>query len=384
MKVLKVVPSSFINESRDLREVITLGKSDYEVLVLAMQGENLQKDEKNNDFYLRRLKVSKLNNKTAFGKIIKHFSFFIKAIKEGVIYKPSIISGHDFPGLLVAYSISVFLLRKPKILYDSHELGQHMASNSKYPKGVIKVKNLVEKFLINKSDAVMVVSPSISDYMKRELKLRQAPVVIRNTPEYIKTYKKHDLFREKFNIAHDKKIYLYQGLIAEGRGIDTIIKSLPYTNENIVLIIMGYGNIDMFKKLVEENMVENKVYFHSAVDYVDLLKYTSSADVGISLIQNICLSYYYSLPNKLFEYVQASIPVITSDFPDMKKIVEENKMGLTVDPSNHKELALAINSLSEDNKMYLEFKHNVIENRYDLSWDKEKEVLISLYNQLRK
>ena len=140
---------------------------------------------------------------------------------------------------------------------------------------------------------------------------------------------------------------------------------------------MGYGILESLIKEFEKN--SSNMHFHPAVTPEDVIPYTQSADVGISLIENICLSYFYSLPNKVFEYLMSGLPLIVSDFPDMGKIVEESKCGWKV-PVNENSLIELIEKLSKEDIQ--EKRANVLRCRNNYSWENEVKKLVRIYHNL--
>lgn len=103
------------------------------------------------------------------------------------------------------------------------------------------------------------------------------------------------------------------------------------------------------------------------------------AHVGISLEENIGMSYFYSLPNKIFDYIHAGIPVLASDFPEIKNIVEGYQIGITTTGSDPKLLAEIINFMLHDEKLRKKWKKNIEKAISELNWEKEKLKLIDFY-----
>lgn len=115
--------------------------------------------------------------------------------------------------------------------------------------------------------------------------------------------------------------------MGKGRGIEILLEYFEKheTNGN-VLVCMGFGE---FEDLVKSKAkISNNIFFHKAMPHDIYLNYTSSADYGIAFIEVCNLNTRYCLPNKLFEYLMAGIPVITSNSFEMKKLVEQEKVGV--------------------------------------------------------
>ncbi len=127
--------------------------------------------------------------------------------------------------------------------------------------------------------------------------------------------------------------------------------------------------------------IANRVIFIPAVPHEQLWMYTGMADIGLCNIDNVCLSYYYSLPNKLFEYIQALVPVVGSKFPEIEKIVEKYGVGETCNPEDPESIAFAIRSVISRHKEGF-YTKNLSVAKKELCWENESKVLESAYKSL--
>jgi len=142
-------------------------------------------------------------------------------------------------------------------------------------------------------------------------------------------------------------------------------------------VIIGDGELEeSYKNLAKEMGINEQVIFAGKVNQDEILSYTKTADVGLSIIENMSLSYYYALPNKLFEYIMVEIPVIVSNLPQMKEIVEKYKVGLVVNLDNPVELVDAIKQLTEDKVLNGKFKENCRIASKELNWENEIQNLL--------
>ena len=284
----------------------------------------------------------------------------------------SICFAEDIYTLPFACIVNVF--KRGKIIYDSRELFGYLAGLTGR-KIIQRILRLIEKTFIKRVSQVVVTGEMDAEFIKDEYGINNI-IVVRNLPLYKKIDTAFD-FRGKYGIDKKKKILIYQGMIHHGRGLKIIFDQLKDT-DYYVLIILGHGdNYEFYKNLSVKLDVDKKVIFAGKVGQEDLLNYTAGADAGISLIENISLSYYYALPNKLFEYIAAGIPVIASNLPQMKKVVEEYKVGIVVDPSDAASLSAELRKFYEDEAMYDEYKKNCAKAAGELNWQKEVENLFS-------
>lgn len=379
-----VVQNDFVNDSRIIKEASTLGENGFKVKVLALHNDGLKEEENFDNFKVKRLKLSTRNRlgKNKLAQIVKYVEFRNKCLSEAIKFNPDIVHCHDVYTLPIGEKIVDKL--GVKLIYDSHELWAHASNNITMPKILLNLQNNIENRVIRKCQGVITVSESIVNYLEKEYNLSEKPVLLRNIPKKSNIIKSKNMFYEDLDIDEDKKIVLYQGVVGTGRGIEKLMKSMQYIkNNNIVLVILGNGpKVDYYKEMAYKLNIEGKVYFHKAVDQSILMNYTSSAHVGMSLIKNICLSYYYSLPNKMFEYIQSEIPVICSNYPDMKNIVDKYGVGKSVDPDNNLKIAESIEEILENNDTYDKYKENCKCVKEELNWEVESKKLIELYNKV--
>ncbi len=185
--------------------------------------------------------------------------------------------------------------------------------------------------------------------------------------------------RPELGLVPDTKILLYQGSIQENRGIEPAIDAIELLDD-VVLVIVGYGYYrDQLQNLVSDRGLAERVRFFGPIPNDELLHWTASADVGLCNIVNASISYYTTLPNKLFEYVMAEVPVLGSDSPGIGKVVEETGVGEVVDPVDPHSLAAATAKILADPEPYREACRGARE-RYN--WDVESQKLLEVYERL--
>lgn len=376
-----LVLNNFINDSRIIREANTLGKNGFKVKVMALHQDGLKTEEDFECFRVERIPLKTRSwGKRRFIQILKYLEFFIKAVIRGLSFQPDIIHCHDITPLPVGYMIMILLKRNPVFIYDSHELWSHASGVINRPGITRWVLRKMEHFFIRKADYVVTVSESIAHFLKKQDNLERTPYVIRNLPEKKEVQRKSDILKKELGIATDKKIVLYQGAISKGRGLENIIKAIPYFEEKIIFVIIGGGPLKKkLQEMVNTTGIKNRVYFLDFVPYDRLLDFTNSAYLGIAAIENYCLSYYFSLPNKLFEYIQAEIPVVCSDFPEMKNVILDNKLGKVFNPEDPKEIAEVVNELLNDEIHYEICLNNVRKVKSEFCWEEEEKKLLEIY-----
>jgi glycosyltransferase involved in cell wall biosynthesis len=187
------------------------------------------------------------------------------------------------------------------------------------------------------------------------------------------------VLREQLKIKRDETLFIYQGGLSKGRGIQIILDAFGKVNKQKHIVFMGRGPLEEVIKEFENNF--SNIHFHPAVKPEEVLRYTSSADIGVSLIENTCLSYYYSLPNKVFEYLLSGLPMIVSEFPEMGRFVDENNCGWKV-RIDSRALIKLIESISHED--IFEKTNNVLKCRDNYGWHIEEETLLKIYKSMER
>lgn len=382
--VLKVVLSEWKNASRDKRELSVAKELGAEVLVLA-KGEKSGVVEEVEGFPVYRMSARPLGKHIpkALNKVVAIFTWGNQIRKIA----PQIISGHDLDGLTVGWLSGVFLKRskKPKLVYDSHEF--ELGIRVKCSRLQTKLITYWERFMIKCSTFMIVVNDSIADEVVKIHKLKERPVVVRNIPPRWDVDPKvcAEVREQLFRDLSGKIILIYHGVIMEGRGIEKCIKLLTY-DEELCLLVLGDAAVDSYRKslekYVEQMAVKDRVLFHEAVSQSELWKYVGAADIGMIIGDSIHKSYFLSLPNKLFESIQAHIPIIGSDFPEIKKIICQYKVGEVCRYDDMADIYRAVKKIKDNKEKQEQYRKNAEEASKVLCWEKEKDILKKAYQKI--
>ena len=283
-----------------------------------------------------KIKVIKITGKDR-SSLLFYFGFALKLVRELIKTKADIFFAEDFYTL--PFVTLIAKIKRAKVYYNSRELYAFIGGLHSRPflQAVIK---RIEKFFITKVDLVMTTGEMDSEFIEKFYGIKDT-LVIRNIPLLQKASAPVD-FRKMFSIPGNHLILLYQGIIIGGRGIPVIFDAMK-KNPNTSLVLLGGGEQkNNYKNLADEMGIASRVFFAGTIPQKELINYTAAADAGLSLIENISISYYHALPNKLFEYIMAGLPVLSSNLPQMKKIVEQFKVGEVVDIEQSVQIASAI------------------------------------------
>ena len=167
-------------------------------------------------------------------------------------------------------------------------------------------------------------------------------------------------------------------MILHGRGLKIIYEIIKDFDDCILVVIGGGEKKNYYEELAKEKGIADRIIFAGKIDQNALFDYTAGADIGLALIENISVSYYYALPNKMFEYILTGVPVLASNFPQMKKIIDEFDIGLYANPENLNEVSSALKKLLYDKELIAKIKNNSKLAAKELNWNKEVRKLLSI------
>jgi glycosyltransferase involved in cell wall biosynthesis len=291
--------------------------------------------------------------------------------------KYDIIYANDLDTLLAAYLASK--IRNKELIYDTHEYFTGVPELIERPK-IQKIWKLIERNIFPKLKNVFTVNNSISELYFKEYKVK--PLVMRNIPLNLNNEKR--LNRTQLNLPEDKFLILMQGNgINIQRGAEEAVEMMLYI-ENAVLIIIGSGDvIPLLNKMVNQFKLENKVRFFPRMPYNDLFQYTINCDLGLTLDKPTNINYQLSLPNKIFDYIRAEIPVLASNLVEVSKIVNDYQIGEIAENFNPKHLAEIVINLKNNNILLEFYKENCRKAKKQLTWENESKALQDLLIKLK-
>jgi glycosyltransferase involved in cell wall biosynthesis len=283
--------------------------------------------------------------------------------------RPVLLVAVDLDTLPANYLVS--RLRGIPLLYDSHEYFTEVPELV----GRRRVKRIwerIEKAIVPKLNFAMAVSESIAAVYRE--KYGTDFITVRNFarrytaepyPEFISSYP------SKFRI-------IYQGALNRGRGIELLIDAMQYMEETL-LFIAGNGDIrDALKQRVERLALQGKVVFTGRLTPGELRRITPGCDLGVSLEEDLGLNYRLALPNKIFDYIQAGIPVLCSNLPEMSAIVHQYRVGEVCISREPHELAKQMSGMLSDADARKQWKVNLKKAADELSWEREEQKLLDL------
>ena len=362
-RIIISVSNDLTTDQRVIKTCDCFNELGYDILLIGRKRKNSLPISRPYKTFRFRL----LFNKGFFFYAEYNLRLFFKLL----FLKKDLLFANDLDTLLPNFIISrMFSI---KLIYDTHEYFTEVPELI----GRKKVKSFwqfLEKMTFPKLKNVLTVNGALAKIYSEKYNV---PVtVIKNVP---KSRNYVEVSPHKFGKGN-KRIILYQGSINIGRGLELMIDTMPGL-KNFLLVIIGDGDISkQLKKKVTTLGLQKKVIFLGTIPPHDLPSYTKGADLGISLEENLGLSYRYSLPNKIFDYVQAGLPVLAADLPLMNQLIQKFKIGEILKKRDPENLALVIENMYCLKESYTESLEKAAEL---YNWEAEKKVLIKFVKNIK-
>lgn len=290
---------------------------------------------------------------------------------------------HDANALPASY-FAARLRRKP-LIFDSHELPLSNEMESACWRGLIRLFSGLLAIMVPRCAGVITVSPPIAHDIHRRY-AGPGVTLIRNVPGY-RAVLKSDRLRQYLGLGPAVRIALYQGVLQANRGLDRLIRAARFLKQDITIVLMGpdtEGIQPHLETLISSEGVADRVKIVPPVPYANLLDWTASADIGLLIYApDESLNIKMCLPNKLFEYLMAGLPVLASQLDAVSDILSTYDVGQLVSSLAPADIGAAINTLCADGAAYARMRHNaLVAAQQDLCWEKESQRLIHLYRQI--
>jgi len=268
------------------------------------------------------------------------------------------------------------------LVYDSHEYFTGVPELENRPL-VKKIWKSIEQFIFPQLKFIYTVNDSIAELYQKEYSKKIS--VVRNIPDVPQQAEETDFKKIKNDLGIDsnKKIIILQGAgINIERGAEEAVEAMKYIDEAVLLIIGGGDVMPFLKEIVQLDKLEKKVIFKEKMPYHQLIKYTKIADVGLTLDKATNLNYRNSLPNKLFDYIHANIPVLGSQVTEVKKIIEQYNIGTVIENHDPEHIAEKIKYMLADESRMEWWKKNLLSAARELSWSNEEIKLLKVFDGL--
>ena len=269
----------------------------------------------------------------------------------------------------------VHKLKRIPIVFDSHEYFTQTPELVDRPK-VQRVWKWIEKTIVPRLKDCITVNSSIANLFEDEY--HKTFKIVRNIPRQNKDLKFPD--RASLGLPLNKKIVLLQGSgINVQRGAEEAVEAMQYI-DNVLLLIVGGGDVlPVLKKMVVELSLQSKVMFVPRQTPERLAGYTANADIGLTIDKDTNINYRFSLPNKLFDYIYAGVPVLATPLVELKKIIDQYQIGTFIETHDPQHIAATIEAMLNDKVRLAMYKENTKKAAAELNWEKEKQTLIEIF-----
>jgi glycosyltransferase involved in cell wall biosynthesis len=281
---------------------------------------------------------------------------------------------NDLDTLLANYMVSK--IRRRALIYDSHELFTEVPELIHRPK-IQRIWESIEGWIFPKLTKIYTVNDSIADFYSK--KYNKKVQVVRNVSP---KWQANDIpSKADLGIPENKQLLIVQGAgINVDRGIEELIEAMAYIHEDCVLLIVGAGDVlEQLKTRVAALQLQQRVLFFGKRPYAEMMAFTHHAHWGLSLDKDSNMNYRFSLPNKIFDYLHASTPIICTDLPEIRKIVAAHQVGVFIPSHEPKILANFINELLAKPEEHTTFVTNCKKAAELLCWEHEEQVLREIY-----
>lgn len=285
-----------------------------------------------------------------------------------------VVHAHDVNTLPTAWLAAVF--SGARLVYDAHEISTSREGYASFRKLVA----VVETALMPRASGTITTTVARAKFFARAYGVER-PVVLQNRPRQQQVLVSNRI-RDELGLIRPWPIIVYQGGVQQGRGLERLAR-VALDVPDAYFVFIGGGRLEAsLRSIVAELRLEERVRFIPTVALAELPSYTASADIGVQPIENTCLNHYTTDSNKLFEYVQAGLPVVASDLPEIRRVVREHDLGLLVPPGDSAALGSALRELVADRSKRQYYAAQSRKASVALSWESQEHELVALYESV--
>ncbi len=311
---------------------------------------------------------------------LKYLEFLVRATFAAWRSRADIYTAGTTDALVPAYIASK--LARARLVYEAQELYPEMAETP-FP----RLWAWVERRLLPKAAGITAANAERAQVMREEYNAPALPVVISNCPP---VYDPRNVQRIQWSVHNGQKawesgakVVLYQGSVAHGRGLLSLIRAMAHLPRYVYLTLVGPQDAEFVKQarqIAGGAGVENRILWIDAVPREQLDTFTVSADVGVVFYEPTCRNNYLCAPNKLYDYMMAGLPVVASDLPEPMRVLAETKAGMVVDSSKPAAIAEAIQYVLADAKRWEAMSAAGRQATLDTyCWERQAEKLLDVY-----
>jgi glycosyltransferase involved in cell wall biosynthesis len=376
-------------DARVMRAATALVEAGYVVSLVDIADDGShEREEYIRGVCMRHVMVSRSFLSTRFDKwtLVRIAQLFVRSTLHVIQTPGDIYHAHDVSALPACY-IAACLRRKP-LIFESHEMPlfeRPLSEMGRSRRWLHKLLAALLAHIVPRCAGVITVSPPIVDEIRNRYRVPEV-TLIRSVPEY-QAISKSDRLRQYLGLKPEIRIALYQGYLQPNRGLDRLVRAAAFLEQDIVIVMMGKNRgttQPQLEALIISEGVADRVKILPPVPYSELLDWTASADIGLSVASpDYSLNVRYFLPNKLFEYLMAGLPILTSPLEAIVDVVKTYDVGQVLPSLASADIGEAINRMLADPVGLARQRSNALEAaRNEFYWEKESMRLIHLYQNI--
>lgn len=379
--VIVTVISDLVTDFRVHRTCQTLHENGYRVLLIGLYKKG-SIELKPRDYQTDRIKTWFKSTALFYMEFNTRLFFRIFRLQADIYL------GNDLDVMLA--TLGVARLRKKPIIYDSHEYFLGMAGMAQKPLRR-SIWKLIEKLVFSKLKYAYTVSESIRNLYRRDYQKKL--LVVRNTPPLnasdadLTEHERQWIRSIEMKIPENKNLLLLQGAgLNESRGVEELVLAMIFLDPSSYhLLIIGGGHIfNKLEKIIEQNQLSEKITLIQKMPFAVLSHFTRKAKLGISIDKPSVPNHKYSLPNKLFEYLHAGVPVLSSRLIELERIINQYDVGGYIEDHQPEHIARKIREIFADPALLNRWKHNTCKARQELNWEIESKIVLDIFKQVER
>jgi glycosyltransferase involved in cell wall biosynthesis len=365
-RVIVSVINDLVTDQRVNKSCLTLRKMGYEVLLVGRkQRKSPPMDERPYDTH--RMKLLFERGPMFYAEYNIRLFFFL------LFHRANLLLSNDLDTALPNFFISK--MKGIKMIYDSHEYFTETPELVNRPR-VQRVWKRIEGFVVPRLKEMITVCDSIAELFEQQYGVKCH--VVRNIPPRAALLPKGD--KMSLNLPEDKHLLVLQGSgINIQRGAEELVEAMLYLDDCFLMVIGGGDVLSALKSMVSEWHLEDRVRFLPRMPYQQMMAYTQLAELGFVLDKDTNLNYRFCLPNKLFDFIQAGVPVVASHLVEIEKIITKYNIGLFIPDHDPKSIAATIKEGLGDSLRRAVWRQGLAQAAEDLCWENEQQTLIEIY-----
>ncbi|GER86353.1 glycosyl transferase [Dictyobacter vulcani] len=384
-KICMYLQGSARNNTCIMREATALVEAGYSVFIVDIETDcSRSATEELHGIRLKHIMMPSWFIPTRFKPwfIVKLVQVFILATLRLSSTPAEVYHAHDEIALPACYIVA--WLQHKKLIFEAHEMPLSTAVVKKWKK-LHSISQFILSHMMPLCAGVITVSPPLTQEIRAcyggpEISL------VRNIPP-LRVVPKKDLLRQYLRLRPNVRIALYQGNLQSDRGLDLLVHTAKFLEQNIVIVMMGESfepTRSQLYTLIAKEKVAEQIRIIPPVPYEELLDWTASADIGLTILPpDYSVSIRMCLPNKFFEYLMAGLPVLSSPLDAISDIIRTYGVGQIVSPLTPAAIGAAINTFIHDHNALAVMRDNALNAAHnEFYWEKEKQQLIRLYRKV--